>query len=69
MTQIILGAILLVRLALGEAGAVGLVNTEAGTFRCSGSVVRLDSYGVPFSGEPGGKMKRCDLVVELKDAI
>jgi len=45
------------------------VNTEAGTFRCHGSVVRLDSQGIPSSGDPGGAMKRCDQVVEVKETI
>jgi len=69
VNQIILAAMCFIALALGEAGATGLVNTEAGTFRCNGSVVRLDPHGVPSSGEPGGKMRPCDQVVELRDTI
>ena len=69
MKRIILATLFFVTLALGAANATGLVNTEAGTYRCSGSIVRLDRNGVPFSGEPGGELKRCNLVVELKDSI
>jgi hypothetical protein len=71
VNRIILTTSLLVALVLtlGEAEATGLVNTEAGTFRCHGSIVRLDPQGVPSSGEPGGRMKRCDLVVEVRDTI
>ena len=71
MNRIILTTSLLVAfvLAVGEAEATGLVNTEAGTFRCHGSIVRLDPQGVPSSGEPGGTMKRCDQVVEVKDTV
>jgi hypothetical protein len=69
VNQIILAALCCIALAFNEAGATGLVNTEAGTFRCSGTVVRLDSQGVPFTGEPGGKMKPCDQVVELRETI
>lgn len=56
--------------ALVLADAKGLlVNTEAGTFRCPGKVVRVAPGGIPVSGEPGGELKPCDMVVEAKDAI
>jgi hypothetical protein len=69
MNPILLALAFLPTLALGTAEATGLVNTEAGTFRCRGNIVRLDRQGVPFSGDPGGQMKRCDLIVEVKDTI
>jgi hypothetical protein len=69
MNHIILAAFFLITPALSEAKATGLVNTEAGTFRCRGSIVRLDRQGIPFSGDPGGEMKRCDLIVEVRDTI
>lgn len=52
------------------AGLVAfMVNTEAGSFRCAGPIVVLDAKGVPSSGERGGTMIRCDLVVSPKEAI
>ncbi len=69
MNQIVFAALFLVTLALGEAKATGLVNTEAGTFRCPGSIVRLDHHGIPLSGEPGGELKPCMQIVEVKETI
>ena len=69
MRRIALATLFLVTLLLVEAQAIGLVNTEAGTFRCRGSVVRLDPKGIPFSGEPGGELKPCSQVVEIKETI
>jgi hypothetical protein len=69
VNRIILAAFFLTTLALAKAEATGLVNTEAGTFSCQGTIVRLDSKGVPSSGEPGGKMKPCHQLVEVKDTI
>lgn len=69
MNQILLAAPFLVTLALVQAGATGLVNTEAGTFRCGGSIVRVDRHGVPSSADPGREMKPCEPVAELKDTI
>jgi hypothetical protein len=46
-----------------------LVNTQAGTFRCQGPLVRLDSKGVPSSGEAGAIFVPCRLVIENKDTI
>ena len=69
MNQIILATLILVTLALGEVEAKGLVNTEAGTFRCRGSIVRLDHQGIPSSGDLGGEMKPCDPIVEVKDTV
>jgi hypothetical protein len=69
MNQINLAILFLVTLALGEAQAKGLVNTEAGTFQCRGSVVHLDSQGVPSSGDPGGEMKPCDPIVAVRETI
>jgi hypothetical protein len=54
-------------LTLGGQGLI--VNTEAGSFRCSSSVTRIDSHGVPFSSQPGGGWKQCALIPELKDTI
>lgn len=69
MNQIILAALFSVTLALGEAGATGLVNTEAGTFRCQGSIVRLNQHGIPISGEPGGEFKPCNPIIDIKESI
>jgi hypothetical protein len=69
MNIIIVATLFLVTLALGAAEAKSLVNTEAGTFRCGGSIVRLDLQGIPSSGDPGGEMKPCDPIVEVKDTI
>jgi hypothetical protein len=69
MSQINLAILFLVMLALGEAQAKGLVNTEAGTFQCRGSVVRLDSQGIPFSGDPGGEMKPCHPIVAVGETV
>jgi hypothetical protein len=69
VNKIILAALFLTTLALANAEATGLVNTEAGTFRCQGSIVRLDSRGIPSSGEPGGKMMPCAQIVEARDTI
>jgi hypothetical protein len=69
MNQIIIAILFLVTLALGVADAKSLVNTEAGTFRCGGSIVRLDLQGVPSSGDPGGEMKPCDPIVEVRETI
>ncbi len=69
MNPIAIAAALLVTFVLTEASAAGLVNTEAGTFRCSGSVVSLDRHGVPSSGEPGGQMRPCVPIVEIGETI
>ncbi|PPQ31139.1 hypothetical protein [Rhodopila globiformis] len=69
MDRIILAALFLTPFALARAEATGLVNTEAGTFRCQGSIVRLDAKGVPSSGEPGGKLRPCPQLVEVKDTV
>jgi hypothetical protein len=69
MNQIILATLLCVTITLAEAKPPPLVNTEAGTFRCLGSVVRLAPGGFPVSGEPGGDMKPCNPIVEVKDTI
>jgi hypothetical protein len=66
MNHFVLAPILFVLIAVA---AVGLVNTEAGTFRCSGSIVSLDRHGVPSSGEPGGQMKPCVPIVEVGETI
>ena len=47
----------------------GLINTEAGTFRCYGGIVQLDRHGIPSSEEPGGKRKPCDPIVPVEDTI
>jgi hypothetical protein len=69
MNQIILAVLVFITLSVTEAAAKGLVNTEAGTFRCFGSIVRLDRHGIPLSGEPGGEMRPCNLIVEIKESI
>lgn len=69
MAHIILAGLLSGTIVLAEANPALLVNTEAGTFRCSGSLVRLDPKGFPISGEPGGEMKPCQMVVEVKDTV
>jgi hypothetical protein len=51
------------------AQAAGLVNTEAGTFRCRGTVVRLDAKGIPSSGEPGGQLRPCSQIVQIRETI
>jgi hypothetical protein len=69
MNHITFAFLFLVTLAVGQAEAKALVNTEAGTFRCGGSIVRLDLQGIPSSADPGGEMKPCDPIVEVKDTI
>ncbi len=69
MNQIIPFVLLLLTLAIVRVDAAPLVNTEAGTFRCHGSIVRLDRHGVPSSGEPGGAIKPCDPIVPIEDTI
>jgi hypothetical protein len=69
MYQYLFAIPFLATLALGEVEAKGLVHTEAGTFRCRGTIVRLDDQGIPSSGELGGEMKPCDPMVEVKDTI
>jgi hypothetical protein len=66
MNPSVLAPAILVTFALA---AVGMVNTEAGTFRCSGSVVHLDRHGFPSSGEPGSTMKPCDPIVQVGETI
>jgi hypothetical protein len=69
MNQINLAILFLVTLALSEAQAKGLVNTEAGTFQCRGSVVHLDEQGIPSSGDPGGEMKPCHPIVAVGETV
>jgi len=70
MNQLVLATLVFATLALGEVETNGLVNTEAGTFRCHGSIVRLDHQGIPSSGDlSSSEMKPCDPVVEVRDTI
>jgi len=69
MNHIILATLVLATLALCEVETKDLVNTEAGTFRCRGSIVRLDHRGIPSSGDLGGEMKPCDPIVEVRDTV
>jgi hypothetical protein len=67
MRRIALATLPLGMLVLAQAA--GLVNTEAGTFRCRGTVVRLDAKGIPSSGEPGGQLRPCSQIVQIRETI